>query len=70
METFLAAFLFFLVAVAAMAIGVIFQGKRLSGSCGGRLPDGTKIGDCLCEQQNKPVCDKRQKLYQIDLGEK
>ena len=37
METFVAAFVFFLVAVAAMAVGVMFQGKSLSGSCGGQI---------------------------------
>ena len=68
METFLAVFLFFVVAVAAMAVGVIFSGKRLSGSCGGRLPDGTVVGDCLCEKKKQAMCDSPKKLYQIDLN--
>ncbi|HPF15641.1 MAG: hypothetical protein H6829_00265 [Planctomycetes bacterium] len=67
METFLAAFLFFVLAVAGMAVGVMLQGKRLSGSCGGRLPDGTKIGDCHCEKTKQDVCGDRKRLYQIDL---
>ena len=37
-------------AVAGMAVGVVMGGRELSGSCGGRLPDGTLVGDCLCEK--------------------
>ena len=36
--------------MGAMAIGVVFRGKELKGSCGG-------VGgpeDCLCEQQGTP----------------
>ena len=69
METFLAALVFFLVAVAAMAIGVMIQGKTLNGSCSGRLPDGTKIGDCLCEKKDRGECNNQPELYQIDLGQ-
>lgn len=68
METFIAALVFFLVAVAAMAVGVMFQGKVLNGSCSGRLPDGTKIGDCLCEKKDRGECNNQPELYQIDLG--
>ncbi|MDH3685310.1 MAG: hypothetical protein OEP95_03745 [Myxococcales bacterium] len=35
LETFLATLAIFGVVVLAMSIGVIFQGKRLKGSCGG-----------------------------------
>ena len=35
MATFIATLAVFGVAVAAMALGVIVQGKRLKGSCGG-----------------------------------
>ncbi len=35
METFLATLTVFGVVVLAMAVGVIFQGRRLKGSCGG-----------------------------------
>ncbi len=68
METFVAALVFFLVAVAAMGIGVMIQGKVLNGSCSGRLPDGTKIGDCLCEKKERGECTNQPELYQIDLG--
>ncbi|MEO0652931.1 MAG: hypothetical protein AAFZ65_19810 [Planctomycetota bacterium] len=57
METLLAAFALFVLAVAGMAIGVIVNGKRLAGSCGGRGPDGRPLADCLCARENKPTCD-------------
>ena len=50
MEVFIGAFLLMFLAVAGMAVGVVFGGRQLSGSCGGRLPDGTLVGDCLCEK--------------------
>lgn len=34
-ETVLVAFGVFLIVVTGMAVGVIFQGKRITGSCGG-----------------------------------
>lgn len=39
MATFLAALVVFAVVIAAMALGVIIQGKRLRGSCGGSGKD-------------------------------
>ncbi len=59
---FLAAFVLLIVAVTAMALGVIVQGKRLSGTCGGRLPDGTLIGDCLCEKAKQEACASGQPM--------
>ena len=35
METIFVAFGVFLMVVVGMAVGVIFQGKRITGSCGG-----------------------------------
>ncbi len=35
MTTFFLAFCLFLLVIAGMALGVIFQGKQLKGSCGG-----------------------------------
>lgn len=64
MELFLIVFLFFLVAVAAMAVGLL-RGRELSGSCGGVGPDGEPIADCLCELQNAPVCDARKELIAL-----
>lgn len=56
MEIFLITFGAMLVMVAAMAVGVIFSGKEIKGSCGGmKNIEGLQCG--LCE---KP-CEKRLK---------
>jgi len=54
MEAFVVTLLFMGTIMAAMAIGVIFSGRSLKGSCGG--VGGT---DCLCESEGKPLgtCD-------------
>lgn len=54
MEAFLITLLFMGAIMAAMAIGVIFSGKALKGSCG-----GVGGADCLCESEGKPLgtCD-------------
>ncbi len=45
---------FFGLIMAAMAVGVMFQGKALRGSCGG-------VGDaCACEEKGEPVCESKQ----------
>ncbi len=41
----------------AMAIGVMFSGRRLQGSCG-----GVGSGDCACEASGKPVCEAKRAL--------
>lgn len=47
MSTFILAFVFFLMVVAAMAVGYIFQSKTISGSCGGLGAIGIdKACDC------------------------
>lgn len=53
---FLAAFIVFLLAVAGMAVGVIFSDRKLAGSCGGVAADGTTLGDCLCEKKKQNLC--------------
>lgn len=51
MTYFLVTFIFMLIVVAIMAIGVIFGRHAIKGSCGG-------TGNCVCEEK----CDKRKKL--------
>jgi uncharacterized protein len=47
MSTFILAFVFFLITVAAMAIGYILQRKTITGSCGGLGALGiAKACDC------------------------
>ncbi len=57
MEIFIITFLLMLVVVAIMAIGYIFQKKKIKGSCGGISDLGLeKVCDC-----DEP-CDKRKEL--------
>ncbi|MBW2713995.1 MAG: DUF539 domain-containing protein [Deltaproteobacteria bacterium] len=53
METFLVTFLIFAAAMLLMALGVIFAGRRLKGSCGGT---GT---DCACDDEKQKECATR-----------
>mgnify|MGYP000409510402 CR=1 FL=1 len=54
MTIFLLTLGFFLVVVAAMAVGYIFQNKTLAGSCGGLGSVGIEKA-CNCDNP----CDKR-----------
>lgn len=57
MEIFLLTFLIMLIVVTIMAIGYIFQKKKIKGSCGGISELGLeKVCDC-----DEP-CDKRKEL--------
>ncbi len=55
MATFFATLTIFGIVVAAMAVGAIFQGRRLRGSCGGVEQD------CSCSSLAARSCPKRQK---------
>ena len=59
MTYFLATFLFMLIVVAIMAVGVIFGRHAIKGSCGG-------TGNCICKEK----CDKRKKLEAEQAAEK
>ena len=53
MQTFLAALVVFGIAVVVMSLGVMLQGKRLRGSCGGTGRD------CHCSNVGAYTCDTR-----------
>lgn len=50
MQTFLATALFIGLAMAAMAVGVIFSNRELKGSCGGTGQD------CSCSAEARRDC--------------
>ncbi len=52
MQTFLVTFLFFAVIMLLMSLGVIFSGRMLKGSCGG------KEEDCTCDETAKKRCSR------------
>ncbi len=57
MNIFLITFVFFLLLVVAMAVGVIFSNRKIKGSCGGlNNVDGLE-GDCLLCSNKK--CEKK-----------
>jgi len=57
MNIFLITFVFFLLFVAAMAVGVIFSNRKIKGSCGGlNNVDGLE-GECLLCSNKK--CEKK-----------
>lgn len=50
---FIITFIFMLIIITVMAIGVMFGRHAIKGSCG-----GANSGDCVCVEK----CDKRKKL--------
>ena len=62
MSTFLATFFILLLAVMAMAIGVIFGRSAIKGSCGGLNQVGLS-GSCggACSIQEKEECEARKR---------
>jgi len=50
MQTFLVTALIFALAMAAMAVGVIFSDRRLKGSCGGTGRN------CQCSEEARREC--------------
>lgn len=60
METLILAFVLLVIIVAAMAIGVIVQGKPIKGSCGGISSIGMGTACDICGGDSKK-CEKEQK---------
>ncbi|MDC8832262.1 (Na+)-NQR maturation NqrM [Alteromonas gilva] len=70
MSTFILAFVFFLVMVAAMAVGYMFQRKSISGSCGGLGALGiAKACDCPEPCDRKKARMEREQVRQDKLKE-
>ena len=65
MTIFIATFVVLVIAVLAMALGVILSNRRIEGSCGGLASLGIeKACDCdrPCARRRKLMAAKRQKL--------
>ncbi|MFT6085176.1 MAG: hypothetical protein ACJAWT_000238 [Glaciecola sp.] len=70
MSTFILAFAFFLLMVAAMAIGYILQKKTIAGSCGGLGALGiSKACDCPEPCDRKKARMEREEKRQIKIKE-
>ena len=54
MDTLLATIVFFAAIMGAMAVGVVFSGRRLRGSCGGTGED------CACDEEARRACALRE----------
>ncbi|MDR0219110.1 MAG: (Na+)-NQR maturation NqrM [Enterobacteriaceae bacterium] len=68
MEVFIAAFIFFLLAFAGMAIGYIFKRKSIQGSCGGLGNLGIeKACECPepCDARKKRMAKEEARLAQL-----
>ena len=64
MSEYIFAFIFFVLVVAAMAIGAILQGKKLQGSCGGL---GAIMGDDCEFCDNKAECKDKKKQESLEV---
>lgn len=70
MSTFFLAFVFFLIVVAAMAIGYLVQRKTISGSCGGLGALGiAKACDCPEPCDRKKAREERELARQKKIAE-
>ena len=63
MTTFTLSFLVFLAAIAGLATGVLFGGRRIQGSCGGLGSIPGVESDCggVCRSQGPEHCPHRRK---------
>ena len=59
MATLLLAFVVFVSAVLAMAVGVLLSGRKLAKSCGGSadsVEEGLLGNDCVCSRKDADIC--------------
>ncbi len=54
MKMFLVSLVAFSIALAAMAVGVIFSNRRIKGSCGGLAGFKDSEGNSICEACTNP----------------
>ena len=62
MSTFLLAFVFLVVIMLGMSLGVIFAGKRIKGSCGGLNAIGDADHCLVCNKEIDPESPLRERL--------
>ncbi|MEO0371379.1 MAG: (Na+)-NQR maturation NqrM [Pseudomonadota bacterium] len=62
METFILAFVFILIMVTGMAVGVIFTGRRIKGSCGGLNAVAGADKCVVCNKEIDPNSPLRDQL--------
>jgi len=62
MMTFIAAFVAFVVAISAMAVGVILSNRTIKGSCGGLNGVTNESGDTMCSLCGTPSPECRGEL--------
>lgn len=62
MQTFLLAFLLLLIITVGMALGVIFAGKRIKGSCGGLNAIGDADQCLVCNKEIDPNSPLKERL--------
>lgn len=55
MSTFIAGFVIFMLAFLGLAVGWLFAGKRLKGSCGGINGDGCSVCERPCEERERAM---------------
>lgn len=67
--TFLLAFVLFSTAVAAMAVGVMLSGRKLSSSCGGLSKLGEASTDCSCARKRADLCGDGADHELVELAE-
>ncbi|MEM1287439.1 MAG: (Na+)-NQR maturation NqrM [Pseudomonadota bacterium] len=63
METFLLAFVFLLIVMIGMALGVMFQGKTIKGSCGGLNAISGADKCVVCQKDVDPNSPLRERLH-------